>query len=214
MDRRGISPAVGVVVLIVITLLLASTFAVGLAEMTDFGTERREVDDLTDGTGAAASGDGYRSEDGGYRSELIWARDDDAGATTAHVVNYPIAPGSDNVGDSLNTIEIRYPDGSASVANLDERSDVEMVGIDEDRDGRVETNATGDVEKPSNGGVKPSDDGHTLTIELSGNYNIEGGDAIVVEYAAVENPGADDYEVTVVVNQDDDGRTGTLEIGG
>jgi flagellin-like protein len=189
--RRAIAPVIGVALLVVVTLLLASMFAVGAMEMVEFGMEREQVDALTGG------------ETDGYRAELIWARDDGAGATTAHVVNYTIAPGSDTVGNSLNSVEIRYPDGSANVSDVDERSDVVTVGIDRDRDGEIEVDATSDVECcPPGDGVVVADDGNTLRIELSGNYGLEAGDALIVEYEAVENPGSGDYSVTVDVNGD------------
>jgi len=207
MNRRGISPLVGSVLVIVITLLLASMFAAGAVEMADFGTERDLVAGLTDGTG---TGTGTASD--GYRPELIWARDDGASETTSHVVNYTIAPGSDTAGNSLNSIVVEYPDGSASVTDVDERVEIETVGIDEDRDGTIDVDATGDVECcPPDDGVKVSDGGNTLTVELSGNYNLDGGDALVVEYEAVENPGAGDYGVTVGVNGDVSD-SGTLEV--
>lgn len=194
MDQRGIGPVIGVVLVVVITMLLASVFAAGAVELADFGTESDVVRDLTDRNGAA---------DDRYRSELVWARDDGAGETTAHVVNYTIATGSDTAGNSLNSVVIEYPAGSVSVSDVDERSEVVTVGIDEDRDGTIDTDATDDVECcPPGDGVKVSDDGHTLTIELSGNSNLGGGDSLIVEYEAVENPAAGDYNVTVGVNGD------------
>lgn len=208
MNERAVSPVVGVALAVVITLLLASMFAVGVVEMADFGMEREQVQGLTEGNGgAAADADGE-----GYRSELIWARDDGPDATTTHVVNYTIASDSDTAGNSLNSVEIRYPDSSADVSDVDERSDVVTVGIDEDRDGELEADATSDVECcPPGDGVIISDGGHTLRIELSGNYNLEAGDALLVEYAAVENPGAGGYGVTVAVNGDVTD-SGTLDI--
>lgn len=194
MDQRGIGPLVGVVLFIVITLLLASVLAAGATELADFGTEDELVRDLTDRNGAT---------DDRYRSELIWARDDSANETTAHVVNYTIATGSDTAGNSLNSVVIEYPGGSVNVSDVDERSEIVTVGIDEDRDGAVDTDATGDVECcPPGDGVKVSDNGNTLTIELSGNYNLDEGDSLIVEYEAVDNPAAGDYEVTVGVNGD------------
>ncbi|MFB6103191.1 MAG: hypothetical protein ABEJ73_11590 [Haloplanus sp.] len=205
MAERAISPVVGVALALVITLLLATMFAVGAVEMADFGRERRQVDDLTNGSSAGAGGD--------YRSELIWARDDGAATTTTHVVNYSIAPGSDTAGNSLNSVVIEYPDGSADVSDVDERAEILVVGIDADRDGTIDTDATGDIECcPPSDGVIVSDGGNTLRIELSGNYNLEGGDALVVEYEAVDNPSAGNYSVTVGVNGDVTD-TGTLEVG-
>lgn len=194
MNQRGIGPLAGVVLIIVITLLLASVFAVGAVDMADFGTESELVQDLTNQD---------RVANDRYRSELIWARDNGADEITAHVVNYTIATDSDTAGNSLNSVVIEYPDGSANVSDVDERSEIVTVGIDEDQDGTIDANATGDVECcPPSDGVKVSNNGHTLTIELSGNYNLDGGDSLIVEYEAVDNPVAGDYAVTVGVNGD------------
>lgn len=207
MDRRAISPLIGTVLLVVITLLLASMFAVGTTGLVDFGDDRERVDDLTDQSSGG-------TQNGDYRSELVWARDDGPDETAAHVVNYTIATGSDTAGNSLNSVVIEYPDGSADATGVDDRMDVTTVGIDEDRDGDIEVDATDDVECcPPDDGVKVSDGGNTLTIELSGNYDLEGGDALIVEFRRVENPGSGDYAVTVDVNGDATD-SGTLEVGG
>lgn len=207
MDRRGISPLVGTVLVVIITLLLASMFAAGAVGIADFGTERDSVAELTDGSEI-----GVGTAGGDYRAELIWARDDGADATTTHVVNYTIASDSDTAGNSLNSIVIEYPDGSADVSNVDTREEIITVGIDEDRDGTIDVDATDDVECcPTDDGVKISDGGNTLTIELSGNYNLEAGDSLIVEYESVDNPAAGGYTVTVGVNGDVSD-TGTLDI--
>jgi flagellin-like protein len=205
MNRRAITPLIGVVILVIITLLLASMFAVTTTGLADFGSERKQVDYLT-----GLSSDG--TQKGNYRSELIWARDNGSDETTSHVVNYTIASGSDTAGNSLNSIVIEYPDGSADVGGVDARADIIIVGIDQNRDGDVDVDATDDVECcPPDDGVKTSNGENTLTIELSGNYNLNGGDALIVEFKNVENPGSGDYSVTVGINGDvTDG--GTLEI--
>ncbi|WP_248897720.1 type IV pilin [Haloplanus halobius] len=213
MDERGVSTVIGVTLVVVITLLLASMFAAGMVNMTDFGTERKLVGGLTDGDEAAPGDGAGAGGDDGYRSELIWARNESPLTTTNHVVNYTIADDSDTAGNSLNNVVIEYPDGSADVSAIGERDDIVMVGIDGDRDGTIETEATGDIECcPTDDGVIIKDGGTTLRIELSGNYNLEGGDSLIVEYRATDNPGTGDYSVTVDVNGDVSD-TGTLEIG-
>ncbi|WP_435069314.1 type IV pilin [Haloplanus sp. C73] len=207
MDERAISPVIGVTLMVVVTLLLASMFAVGAVNLADFGMEREMVGDLTD-----ESADGAEDVPDAHASALIWAVDDGAGATTTHVVNYTIASDSDTAGNSLNSITIAYADGSADMSGVDERSDVVLAGVDSDRDGTIEADATSDVECcPPGDGVIVSDGGNTLRIEFSGNYNLEAGDALVVKYQSATNPSAGDYGVTVTVNGDVDD-TGTLEI--
>jgi hypothetical protein len=143
--------------------------------------------------------------------QLIRARDPGAGARTTHVVNYSIARDSATAGNSLGSVVIEYPDGSADVTGVDERRDVRLVGIDEDRDGTIDVDATDDIEccPPGDGVITP--DENTLRIEFSGNYNLEGGDALVIEYEDVRNPSAGEYPVTVTVNGEVSD-TGTLEI--
>jgi hypothetical protein len=206
MDARGVSPATGVVLLVILVILLASVFAVGAVELAEMDGKRDIAGQLQDG----------RTGDSGYdydTGRLIWARDSAPAANTTHVVNYPIATGSDTAGNSLNSIVIEYPDGTANAASVDDRDDVLLVGIDGDADGRVETDATDDVECcPPDDGVKLSDGGNTLTVELSGNYNLEAEDSLVVVYRHTTNPGAGDYTVTVGVNGDVS-RDGSLDIG-
>ncbi|SDZ90194.1 flagellin N-terminal-like domain-containing protein [Haloplanus vescus] len=207
MDERAISPIVGVALMVVITLLLASMFAVSALNLADFGTEREAVADLTDKNEGADAG-GTESHAG----ELIWPVDDGSGATTTHVVNYTIASDSDTAGNSLNSVTIEYADGSVDVSDVDERSDVTLVGIDGDRDGSVEDDATSDVECcPPGDGVIVADGGNTLRIELTGNYNLAAGDALRVKYTAVTNPSAGNHSATVTVNGEVDD-TGTVEV--
>ncbi|WP_251343380.1 hypothetical protein [Haloplanus halophilus] len=143
---------------------------------------------------------------------LVQAREDDPNGITSHVVRYTVAPNSNTAGNSLNSVVVRYPSGSADASGVDERADVVTVGIDEDRDGSIEVDATSDVECcPPGDGVIVSGGGNTLRIELSGNHGLDGGDTLVVEYGDVENPGEGDYTVTVGVNGDVTD-TGTLTI--
>jgi len=208
MDERAISPIIGVALMVVITLLLATMFAAGAVSMADFDSEREDVADLTDGP-VDGSADAESNAD-----ELLWAVDDGADTTTTHVVNYTIAADSDTAGNSLNSVTVEYESGSADVSGVDERADVTLVGIDEDRDGTVETDATGDVECcPPGDGVIVSDGGNTLRIEFSGNYNLAAGDALVVRYESATNPSAGDYGVSVTVNGEVND-AGTLEVEG
>lgn len=192
--RRGVSNVVGIALLLGLVVILGTVMG---AMAPEFAAEL-ESDE------AEAVGEYHRGEPGTYRDELIWARDDSAGATSAHVVNYTLASNSDAVGNSLDSVVIEYPSGSVDAAGLDSRDEVVMVGIDRDRDGTIDEDATADVECcPPDDGVKISNDGTTVTIELSGNYRLEAGDSIIVEYESVRNPGtAGNYSVTVGVNDE------------
>lgn len=175
-DVRGVTPVVAIALLVVIVLLLASSLFVSVQFVT---TELPDGFDLGGG-GSAAIGAQSRG--------VIMAVEDDPGAPSAeHRVEYPIPSGSNLDGDSLNSVQVRYLDDSVDL-NLDERSDVERIGIDTDGDGTIETNATDDLEQPSNGGVEVTGDGTELNLDLSGNYNLNGGDTLIVVYDQVGNP--------------------------
>lgn len=193
-DRRGVSNVVGIALLLGIVVILGLVMGVMAPE---FAAEL-EADE------AEAVGEYRTGEPGTYRGELIWARDDSAGVTTTHVVNYTIASNSDTDGNSLNSVVIEYPGGSVDASGLDSREEVVMVGIDENRDGTIDKDATSDVECcPPDDGVKISNNGATVTIELSGNYKLEAGDSLIVEYESIQNPSsAGNYSVTVGVNGD------------
>jgi archaeal flagellin N-terminal-like domain len=116
-DRRGLSPVVGVVVLVVITLMMGVSVAwsVGTCETTlpedrtdsvvDDGTTNQRVQPVED--------------------EVIYALDDDAGETTTHVVVLDVT--GDNVGNSLNEIEISYAASDASGTGADQ---IRLAGFD------------------------------------------------------------------------------------
>ncbi|MFB6303156.1 MAG: archaellin/type IV pilin N-terminal domain-containing protein [Haloferacaceae archaeon] len=193
-DRRGVSNVVGIALLLGIVVILGFVLGVMAPE---FAAEL-EADE------AEAVGEYRTGEAGAYRDELIWTRDGSAGATTTHVVNYTIASDSDTAGNSLNSVVIEYPSGSVDASGFDSRDEVVMVGIDENRDGTIDKDATSDVECcPPDDGVKISNSGATVTIELSGNYNLQAGDSLIVEYESVQNPNSSgNYSVTVGVNGD------------
>lgn len=193
-DARAISPAVGVILLLGIVVTLVAVLGV----MTLQFAAEIEADE------AEVISEDQTGEDGTYRSELVWARDDAASATTSHVVNYTIVSGSDAAGNSLNSVVINYAAGAMDASGLNSRDEVVMVGIDTNQDGTVDTDATNDVECcPPDDGVKISDGGTTVTIELSGNYDLEGGDSLIVEYESVVNPSSDgNYSTTIGVNGD------------
>ncbi|MGQ3329635.1 type IV pilin [Halorubrum sp. FL23] len=211
MDERAISPVIGVALVVVITLLLATMFAAGAVHLADFDSEREDVHDLTDGP---VDGDADATAgDESHAGELVRAVDDGAGATTTHVVNYTVAADSDTAGNSLNSVTVEYESGSVDVSGVDERAAVTLVGIDGDRDGTVETDATGDVECcPPGDGVIVSDGGNTLRIEFSGSYSLEAGDALAVRYESVTNPSAGEYGVSVTVNGEVNDGGGSVQI--
>lgn len=71
MDERGVTPVIAVVLMVALTVLLASVFAVGATSMADFGDESDRIDELTNGTAtpAAAEETGEAPEDDGRNED-------------------------------------------------------------------------------------------------------------------------------------------------
>ncbi|MFC6988905.1 hypothetical protein ACFQJD_09630 [Haloplanus sp. GCM10025708] len=131
------SPVVATILLVALVILLASILTTGLMFLdTDFEMPSFASDTESD-TG----------------SGLIYALDDSPEKSSVrHRAEFPIPPGSSLDGDSLNSVEIEYLNGSVALAQ-DERSDIKRIGIDNDGDGKIDTDVYSDVEDPSNGGV-------------------------------------------------------------
>ncbi|ESS07516.1 MAG: hypothetical protein A07HB70_00056 [uncultured archaeon A07HB70] len=195
-DHRGLSPVVGVVALVVITLMMgvsvawsAGTFETTLPEdrtdsVVDDGTTNQRVQPVED--------------------EVIYALDDDAGETTTHVVVLEIT--GDNVGNSLNEIEISYAASGASGTGADK---IRLAGFDTDDDGRIEVDWSDDVETND---VDATNGGLTLTVGVTGNYDLDSGKALVFAFRGVENPGtAGSHTVEIDVN-DEQVYAGTLTV--
>jgi PGF-CTERM protein len=100
------------------------------------------------------------------------------------------------IGDSLNSIQVDYAVGSnASDASNVGTDDIERIGIDRTGGYGIDVNLSDDVSS-----VGTSNDGQTLRIELGGNYNIQKGDDVIVEYHDVQNPaGTTDIDSDVAV---------------
>jgi len=212
MDERGVSPVIGVVLMVVVTVLLASVFATNVISLTD--GERQDAKKAVGQVEAELSGDERVVDPEGarLRGELVFAHDETPGATTTHEVNWDVGTGdgSAEIGNSLNEVNVVYS-GSADVSGVG-ASDV-RVYLNKDDDVAIEVNATDDVS-----GVSSSGGGTTLTITLTGNYDIEEQDTIVVAYSSAQNPGSSgSYSTDVTVNGDapgsgDETQTGPLDI--
>ena len=197
-DERGVSPVVGVLLVVAITLLMGVSVAwsVGAFEAELSETQAEGVID-----GQTAGPAGVQP----VESEIIYPLDDSAGAVTTHVVVLPIT--DDNVGNSLNGVTVSYTATNASGAGA---SDIVLAGFDDDADGRIETDWRGDVE---DGDVGPTNGGQAFTVEVTGNYDLTDSHRLVLAVRSVRNPASGgSYAVSVAVN-DEQTYTGTLEIG-
>ncbi|WP_247008112.1 type IV pilin [Halorientalis litorea] len=212
MGDRGVSPVIGVVLMVVVTILLASVFATNFISLTD--GERQDAKEAVGQVEEELSGDDRVVDPEGarLRGELVFAHDETPGATTTHEVNWDVGTGDGTaeIGNSLNKLNVIYS-GSADVSGVS-ASDV-LVYLNKDDDATIEVNATDDVS-----GVSSSGGGTKITITLTGNYDIEERDTIVVAYSNAQNPGSSgNYNTKVTINGDapdagDETQTGPLDI--
>lgn len=195
-SRRGLSPVVGVVVLVVITLLMGVSVAWSVGAFETSLSEDRADSVVDDGT------TNQRIQP--VQDEVIYALDDDAGETTTHVVVLEIT--GDNVGNSLNEIEISYSASDASGTGADQ---IRLAGFDTDDDSRTEVDWSGDIETDD---VDATNGGLTLTVGVTGNYDLDSGKTLVFAFRGVENPGtAGSHAVEIDVN-DEQVYAGTLTV--
>lgn len=194
-DQRAVSPVIGVALLLAIVLLLASVFSVGLY---GFGNE------LTTSSFDRAVNKKYESSDTGAPysyDDNITAVNNGAGETTRHIVTLNVTGNA--VGNSLNEVTIEYTNEQTDVSETapdDDLSHLLVIGIDTDNDGRIDTDAIDDVEPDD---FETGDDGSKLEIELSGNYDLNADDTLVIVYEEVENPSAaGTYNVDIDLNGD------------
>jgi hypothetical protein len=133
--------------------------------------------------------------------ENITTADDAPGVTTSHVVSLNVTGNA--VGNSLNQVTVDYLSGDTNVSETaagDDLDNLRAMGLDTDGDGRIETNVMDDVETSD---FEAQDDGSTLVIELTGNYNLAAGDELIVVYDAVVNPSTPGtYDVDIDLNGD------------
>lgn len=206
-NRRGISPVVGVVLMIVVTLLLASVVAVGVTSIgDDLDADSAVPTAVPDGSIETVATDRWVGSPG----DLFSLSNDQAGATNGSMrVNFTIEDDSNTIGNSLNSVRLESNDTSLTMFAGTERSDLERIAVDEDGDGIVDREITGDVN-----GWTVSDGGSTLKIELSGSaYSPEAGDSIVVVFGGVTNPpDAGTYALGAQTSGDGNWQYGTVTI--
>lgn len=135
--------------------------------------------------------------DDGIQTQLVLPESGTAGTTDVHHVRYHIDDNSNTAGNSLNQIKIHYEDGSVNASNVG-LDDIEKVGLDTDSDGTIDVNVSDDLDS-----VTTSNNGNTLEIYFTGNYNLEEQDRIILDVADLQNPSnAGTYNVSVNVNGD------------
>jgi hypothetical protein len=162
------------------------------------------------------------------------------GGRSTQRVEFPIVPGSPSVGNSLDTLEIVYPNDVDVTPLINECADstnaqngisppcpgLIEVGLDTNGDGTTDVDATGEVEccppdpdpNVGDGVMVPSSvwtDTNGLRIELGNGPNLDAGDTVVAEYPIGDpkaRTGCSNAEVTV--NADSENNQKSLNVCG
>lgn len=189
--RRAVSPVVGVALMIVLVVLLASIVAGLLLTFDDL--EAPEFEDEQDHPW---------SDD-----TILGPENPTAGATDVRYRVYFEIADPDMDGDALDQVRVYVDTGDDMFSGTGE-SDLDTFEV-ETVDG-TEMEIDDDVD-----GWEIDEGGSELVIELdgSGHENPSVGDVIVVVFGGVDNP--DDpgtYDVAVELNGDEDEQDGELEI--
>lgn len=200
---RAVSPVIGVVLMVVLTLLLASS----LTFLFSVDMEGEMADDIVEGDveDDEAADEGTESEDE-LRSDLVVAENETPGATG--VVHSSVVGVEGAAETTLDEITVDYP---KSAVDLETQSHDEILtlGVDTDADGTIErTFDSSDVS-----GVNTNDDDSVLTVTLDTGYTLSDGDRVKIRYGGADNPdAAGEYDVSVTINGAQS-ESGTLRVG-
>lgn len=212
--RRAVSPVLGVLLMVTLTLVLAAVFASGaLTADEGLGDKRDQFDEAAGqpGSGAqtavsTATGNPWA----GSRGDLIRPSNNQAGATDVEYrVNFTIEPDSDTIGNSLNSVYVEVTTGSPPMFANTAEGDLQRVVVDEGSDGTVDREITGDVD-----GWTVGNSGTALKIEFTGAaYTPQADDSVIVEFDGVDNPDtAGSYDLRAQTSGDGNWHTGTISI--
>lgn len=216
MSRRGVSPVVGVVLLVVITLLLASVLAAGATVYA----QSLDADEAMPTTGETATATSTATptvtatedEWTGTPGELFRLGDDAAAATNVTFrVNFTIQEGSPTIGNSLNSVYLEVTTGSPDMFSNTSQSDLTTFGVDTDSDGEIEEDIAYDVD-----GWSVKNDGTALKIGLGGSaYTPEAGHSIVVVFDGVDSPDSSGtYDLEAQTSGDGNWHLGNVTVEG
>lgn len=182
-DRRAVSPVVGVVLLVAITILLAGsmTFVFAFGD----GLESPELATPTPEDGAAGAD--------GTPSGPLYAVDASAGAEgIEHAVLVEANATMD--GKELSDIKVDYGDSGGDPDGASSFDDITEVGVDTDGDGDIEVDLHDDLD-----GVNTNDNSR-IRVALDTTYELSAGDTVVVQFDGVDNPdAAGEYDATVAL---------------
>ena len=199
---RGINPVLGVILMVVITLILASVVTF---EVSTIGSGLEDHEDQYDDAVTTLSANPWS----GSQGDLIRISNNQAGATDVkYRVNFSIEPGSPTIGDTLDEVYIEVTTGSPNMFSNTELADLISVKVDQGNDGTYERTLSGDADvwQVQNGGT-------SLQIDFSSSYHINSGSSIIVVFDSVDNPDTPgEFELRVETNNAGNWHTGTITI--
>ena len=213
--RRALSSVIGVSLMIVIVVLLASVMA-GLVLTYGNELERPEMTDsgpVTTDSGSEATGSRLNPWDN--EEALLAPENPTAGAEDVRYrVIFEIqeqkgGDSNDAVGNSLNDVLVSVDDVDRRMFSGVTKSDVEKFEVEREN-GDTEKYLY-DVEDEENWSI--DNDNNELKMTLSGNYDIQAGDVITIIIDSIDNPAEPGtYDIAVELNDGEDTESGTLEI--
>lgn len=204
------TPVVAVVLMVAIAIFVASALAIGVATVTDdLGEAATQYEEVVTPSGERA-GTAAGNPWSGSVGDLLRLSNTEAGATdVTYRVNFTVQPGSDTVGNSLNSVYIEVRNESPDMFSDTLLSDLIVVGVDTDGDGSIDTEISHDVDSWT-----PQNDGSALKIGFGGSaYTPSANDSIVVEFSGVDNPDtAGTYDVRAQTSGDGNWDYGSITI--
>lgn len=197
---RAVSPVIGTVLMVVLTVLLASVVSAGL-----FSTSQELEEPDIDAPTETVSANPWIGDLGG----LVQLSDDTAGATdVSYRVNFTIAEGSDTIGNSLNSVKLQTKNTSPDMFSDTSQSSVIDAYVDTDGDGEPDQDLADDVN-----GWSTSNGGSTVKIEFSGGYTAQASHSIIITFDGVDNPdNTGTYTLEAQTSGDGNWQQGTIEI--
>lgn len=200
--RRAISPVIGVVLMVVLTVMLASVFAAGFLT---FDANLEQKSDQFENEVATASANPWSGESG----DLVQISDSGAGASDVRYrINFTIRPGSNTIGNSLNSVKLDVTTGSPDMFSGTGQANLDRIVIDNGSDGTVDRDITSDVN-----GWTVENGGSTLKIELQGAYTASADDSVIAVFDGVDNPTSPGtYDLQAQTSGDGNLHSGTITI--
>lgn len=184
--ERAVSPVVGVVLMVVITVLLASTLTFILfVDMNEQTVDDIVSSDLTEEAGG----------DDTLQRDLVVAEDTTPGAGDV-VHGAVIDVREETAGETLDSITVTYP---KELVDLSTSSHDEIRAIGVDTDGNGDSEETFDESDVS--GVNVNDGNSRLTVAFDTEYALAADDRVKIRYEGATNPDtAGDYDVSATLN--------------